>query len=278
MSTDPTVQQMRQQIMPYMPDQDCAALDCELLLASAMGCEPSEILAKPEQVLDHPIQKKLAQLVSRRSKNEPMAYIMSHWGFMDISLYLTQDVLVPRPETELLVELMLSLPLAQQSVILDLGTGSGAIALATAKNKPDWHVIATDISQRALKIAAHNKNQLVLGNVHLVCADWLNGLSGPFDLIVSNPPYIAQADPHLADLKFEPQQALLAGKEGMDHLHQIIRTAGEYLNCGGWLLLEHGHDQQHQTRQALKTTGFVQIQSHYDLNGHPRVASGRRKQ
>lgn len=268
-----TVYQARSAIQPLMPDADSAKIDCELLLAHAIGCNLTSLLAEPDRMLNSSAQSTLDQWAERRNKGEPIAYILASAGFMDITLQVNAHVLIPRPETEMLVNLLLDSPLPKKSQILDLGTGSGAIALAVAHARPDWHILATDISLNALAVAQANSVRLAIHNVDFICAGWCNGCAdGAFDAIVANPPYIAQDDKHLHNLRFEPELALTAGHDGLLHINTIINT--HCLRAGGWLLLEHGHTQQQQVQKALIEAGFIDIQTHHDLNGHPRVSLG----
>ena len=269
-----TIYQARAAIQPLMPDADSAHIDCELLLAHAIGCNLTSLLAEPDRALNSSAQSALDRCVERRNTGEPIAYIIGSVGFMDLELQVDSRVLIPRPETEMLVNLLLTIPLPKKPQILDLGTGSGAIALAIAHAKPDWHILATDISLNALAVAQANSIRLAINNVDFICAGWCNGCAdGAFDAIVANPPYIAWGDEHLYDLRFEPELALTAGHDGLLHSNTIINA--HPLRAGGWLLLEHGYDQQQQIQKALTEAGFIDIQTRHDLNGHPRISLGR---
>jgi len=219
-------------------------------------------------------QTQFQQGLQRLLDNEPLAYVTGCQAFHGLELQITPDVLVPRADTETLVNWALALDLPPARV-LDLGTGSGAIALALKHQRPDWSVQAVDQSQQALAVAQANAQRLQL-EVVFTQSDWLAQVQGRFDLIVSNPPYIAQGDPHLPGLVHEPQSALVSGPQGLDDLQTIIAQAPHYLNDQGWLLLEHGYDQAAAVCELLRQKGFTQVQSRNDLAGIARCSGGRR--
>ncbi len=256
-----------------------ARLDAELLLAHVLEATRAslgahgEVRPAPERVLRY------QELIERRARGEPIAYLTGEREFWSLSLTVTADVLVPRPETELAVERCLALYGAQSINAADLGTGSGAIALALAHERPAWRIVATDRSVAALGVARANATRLGLHQVRFACGDWLGAL-GPdgqscFDLIVSNPPYVAAGDPHLRDLGYEPAGALTPGLSGMEALEAILRSAPPYLVRGGWLVLEHGHDQGARLAGALVAAGYARVRSHADLAGHDRVTEAQ---
>lgn len=249
------------------------AREARLLLAAAAGLSQSAVLAFPERPLCGESEKAFFSFVSRRSAGEPIAYILGRKEFYGLELEVDASVLVPRPETELLVELALQ---RRFSSVLDLGTGCGAIALALKRRRPEARVVASDESAAALELA--RRNALRLGaELELRRGHWLEPFAGErFDLVVSNPPYVAAGDPHLADLGFEPARALLAGPDGLDALREIARTAPRHLNPGGWLLVEHGIGQEDALRRLLQQAGLEALQSWPDLSGIARVAGGRR--
>ncbi len=212
-------------------------------------------------------------LVQRRLRNEPIAYLTGSQDFHGLNLSVDPRVLVPRPDTETLVDWALSLDLEQANV-LDLGTGSGAIALALKHARPSWVLSAVDASADALAVAQANAQALGLA-VHFQHGHWLNGVQGQFELIVSNPPYIAEGDPHLPALIAEPLQALVSGIDGLDDIRQIVAQAPSCLTAGGWLLLEHGFDQAPAVQDLLIQTGFAQVQSRKDLAGLARCTGGQ---
>ena len=195
-----------------------------------------------------------------------------------MSLKVSEATLIPRPETELLVELAIALPLEHAALVADLGTGTGAVALALASERPLWQISAVDACPDALTLAEHNRRELGFDNVRVLQSDWFSALAGSrFDLVVSNPPYIDEADTHLqqGDVRFEPVSALVATDGGFGDLAVIIQNAGEHLNAGGWLLLEHGWQQGEMVRQLMKQAGFLAVTSHSDLAGRERVTVGR---
>ena len=212
-------------------------------------------------------------LVQRRLRHEPIAYLTGAQAFHGLNLAIDHRVLVPRPDTETLVDWALALDLAQARV-LDLGTGSGAVALALKHARPAWTVSAVDISPEALALAQHNAQTLGL-SVHFRLGHWLKGIQGQFELIVSNPPYIAEDDPHLQALSSEPRQALVSGADGLDDIRQIVSQAPSHLVAGGWLLLEHGFDQAPACQALLLQAGFVQVHSRKDLAGMVRCTGGQ---
>ena len=243
----------------------------------------SALLSRDDMPLNIEAMAEWKALEARRLTGEPIAYIIGKRGFHNIELYVAPGVLIPRPETELLVEIGLReiKRLSISTKILDLGTGSGAIALAIAHEVPNAQITATDQSIQALEIAKKNADSLNLtSRVHFFQGSWYEALNGDvsFDIILSNPPYIAAQDSHLqqGDLRFEPASALTDHGSGLTCLEQIISGAQAYLNQNGLLALEHGFDQSEAVVALMKTTGFRDIQTHLDLGGHYRVASGRK--
>ena len=212
-------------------------------------------------------------LVQRRLHNEPIAYLTGSQDFHGLKLVVDPRVLVPRPDTETLVDWALSLNI-EQATVLDLGTGSGAIALALKHARPSWNLSAVDASADALLVAGANAQTLSL-QVNFVHGNWFSGLQGTFDLIVSNPPYIAEDDPHLPALRSEPRQALVSGVDGLDDIRYIIEQAPHHLNRGAWLLLEHGFDQASAVQDLLIQAGFTQVHSRVDLAGIERCSGGQ---
>lgn len=232
------------------------------------------LLLHDTRVLTHEQQTQFQQGLERLMANEPLAYLTGWQTFHGLELQVTPDVLVPRADTETLVDWALSLGLDQASV-LDLGTGSGAIALALKHQRPGWLVNAVDHSAKALAVAQANAHLLQL-EVVFTQSDWFSRIQGKFDLIVANPPYIAQGDTHLPALVYEPQSALVSGPQGLDDLQTIIAQAPDYLNPQAWLLLEHGYDQAAAVCELLRQNGFIQVQSRNDLAGIARCSGGRR--
>lgn len=261
-----------------LPDSPTARLDAELLLAAALGKPRSFLHTWPERIVSTEAALTFAAYLKRRLTGEPVAYILGQQGFWKLDLDVAPHTLIPRPETEMLVEAALELvPGFAPVSLLDLGTGSGAIALALANERPVWNVTAVDRVPEAVVLAERNRKRLHLDNVTVVESQWFSALEGQhFDLIISNPPYISSNDPHLAqgDVRFEPSSALVAGADGLDDLRQIIAQAPTYLNSDGWLLLEHGYDQGAAVRELLVSHGFERVKTRRDLGDHERITFG----
>ena len=251
-------------------------LEAQLLLLHALGRTSQErawLLAHDDETLSITAQQGWQNALARRRAGEPVAYITGWAAFYGLELQVDARVLCPRADTETLVDWALALlPLAAH--VIDLGTGSGAVALALKHQRLDVHMHARDISAEALAVARANARRLGL-EIEFSEGTWLEGLSEPFDAIVSNPPYIADADPHLAALRHEPLNALTSGPDGLDDLRTIIAQAPACLKHGGWLLLEHGYDQAAAVRQLLQANGFFDVQSRQDLAGIERCSGGR---
>ena len=252
-------------------------LDGQMLLLHALGRAPHDrawLLAHDGDALDTAAHTRFDAALQRRLRGEPLAYITGHQEFYGLDLHVDARVLCPRADTETLVDWALEV-LRPAARVLDLGTGSGAIALAIKHQRPDVQMHARDFSADALAVAQANAQRLGL-DVAFSQGSWLDGLTGDFDAIVSNPPYIAAADPHLAALTHEPLQALASGADGLDDLRAIIQQAPAYLAPGGWLLLEHGYDQAQAVCDLLRGAGFADVQSRPDLAGIARCSGGRR--
>jgi len=262
-----------------LPDSPTARLDVELLLAAALGKPRSFLHTWPERIVSSEAALKFASYLQRRQTGEPVAYILGQQGFWKLDLEVAPHTLIPRPETEMLVEAALELvPAFAESRVLDLGTGTGAIALALASERPVWQVTAVDRVLEAVALAERNRQRLQLNNAKVLSSHWFDSVEGKrFDLIISNPPYIAAEDPHLVtgDVRFEPNSALVAGADGLDDLRLIIDQAPAHLNPEGWLLLEHGYDQGAAVRDLLSSHGFEKIQTRRDLGDHERITFGR---
>ena len=260
-------------------------LDAELLLAHVLDKQRSYLFTWPEQLLDCAQVSAFRQLVSRRQTGVPVAYLTGHREFWHLTLKVTEATLIPRPDTELLVELALNPELLsgqEPSAIIrvaDLGTGTGAIALALASERPHWDIVAIDKSPEALAVARENAANNQIANILFLEGSWCAPLTqGALNLIVSNPPYIASDDPHLktGDVRFEPIPALASGADGLEDIRRIAKQSLPCLVPGGWLLLEHGYDQGALVRAVLAHAGFGQIRTEADLAGHDRVTLARR--
>ena len=253
--------------------------EAELLLVHVLGRSHAWLYAHGTDVLAPGDEARFAELVARRVAGEPVAYLTGRRGFWSLDLQVGPGTLIPRPETELLVELALErLPADVPVRVADLGTGSGAIALAIASERPAARVVATDASAAALEVARANAGALGLSRVEFRHGDWFAPLAGErYDLVASNPPYIADGDPHLGqgDLRHEPASALASGPDGLADLRALVGAAPVHLQPGGWLLLEHGHDQGAAVRVLLHEAAFGEVATAVDLEGRERVSLGR---
>jgi len=250
--------------------------EARLLLAAATGFSEASVLAHPERELPASAEAQFREFAARRARGEPIAYILGEKEFYGLALAVDPAVLIPRPETELLVELALA---CAPTSVLDLGTGSGAIALVLKRQLPHAHVVAVEASARALAVARRNAAKLGL-DVDFRHGRWFEAVDGErFDLVLSNPPYVAEGDPHLAqgDLRFEPREALVGGADGLDAIREIIRSAPAHLKPGGRLLLEHGLGQDAAVKSLLMEAGLEGVMTWPDLAGIARVTGGRLK-
>ena len=274
--------------MQHARQQGVDRLDAQILLCTVLHKPHSWLIAHDSDLLAASDQARFLDFLQRRLDGEPVAYIVGDKAFFGLNLAVSPDVLIPRPDTETLVEWAIDVLNAAHPVgpanstephpawVLDLGTGSGAIALAIQHQRPDAQVTAVDASEAALHMAQSNATKLNLP-VRFLHGSWLTPVAGErFDLIVSNPPYIADDDPHMAALSHEPRQALTSGPDGLDDLRQIIAAAPSHLSSGGWLLLEHGYDQAVAVAQLLVTQGFINVSTRFDLGGQPRCTGGQK--
>ncbi len=257
-------------------------LEAEVLLSSLLDKPRTYLVAWPEMQLSPEQTESFISMLERRATHEPIAYITGCREFWSLNLEVTPDTLIPRPETETLVELALEhIPQGSPLNIVDLGTGSGAIAAAIASERPRCNIVATDFSTNTLRVAERNFHRLGLNNIRTSLGEWCHALppGEQFDIIVSNPPYVAEGDGHLAQdgLPWEPQRALRSGDDGLDDISRIITGTPDHITAGGWLILEHGFDQGERVRSLLEQAGFSAIHTGQDLSGHDRVTAGRRE-
>jgi release factor glutamine methyltransferase len=251
-------------------------LDAQLLLAHVLGVSRARLRSHPETAPGTQAAGRYRALIERRGSGEPVAYLTGEKDFWTLRLKVSPAVLVPRPESELLVERALVLWPSEHARVADLGTGSGAIALALASERPAWRVLASDVSADALQVARGNAAALGISGVEFRLGSWFEPLRDErFELLVSNPPYIGAADAHLAHLSYEPRLALTPGSDALACLTAIIRGAGRHLAPGGWLLLEHGATQAEEVRRELVLAGMRHVRSHRDLAGFERMTEGQ---
>ncbi|WP_404377211.1 peptide chain release factor N(5)-glutamine methyltransferase [Vreelandella aquamarina] len=259
-------------------------IDAEVLMAFVAGRSRTWLYTWGDRECPPWEHARFDALVAARAQGQPVAYLTGEREFWGLPLATSPNTLIPRPDTETLVEAALARAAAPAGRLLDLGTGTGAIALAFASEKPGWQVVGADIRPEAVALATRNAQSLNITNATFLVSDWFSALAPPssgsrFEIIVSNPPYIAADDPHLAqgDVRFEPRSALVAEADGMADLLHLITTAQAYLLPGGWLALEHGYRQAPRVRQALSQAGYLNVESVQDLGGHERVTLGRIK-
>lgn len=260
---------------------DTAVLDMELLLSHALDVDRAWLKTWPEHILLSAQVSIFEDLFARRLTGEPIAFIIGSQGFWSLDLKVTPQTLIPRPETELLVETSLALDLPADCRAIDLGTGTGAIALALAKERPNWQLTAVDSEPAAVKLAELNSHYCQIDNVMVYQSDWFSqvpllGRLSNYHLIVSNPPYIEIDDPHLmqGDVRFEPASALVSGVDGLDDLREVINSSVKYLETFGWLLVEHGYRQGSAVRELFKAAGFITIETLTDFNQLERITMG----
>ncbi|MBI3562137.1 MAG: peptide chain release factor N(5)-glutamine methyltransferase [Gammaproteobacteria bacterium] len=263
-----------------LPCSDSARLDVEVLLAHAIRQPREHLHTWPEYELTPAQYAEFSALINKRRDGWPVAYLTGHQAFWTLDLLVTPATLIPRPETELLVETALQLlPAQPPRTVIDMGTGSGAIALAIGKERLHWQIHAVDVSGDALDVARNNAQRHRIHNVTFHHSNWLTSLPGDLraDIIVSNPPYIAERDPHLqqGDVRFEPATALVAGIDGLDAIRTLLATGHTHLQTNAWLVIEHGYDQATATQQLFAQHHFQEIQQQRDLAGHLRVTAGK---
>ena len=265
-------------IADALPQQDSALLDSKILLCYCLNCEQSYLHTWPEKHLTQAQLQQFSALVAQRSVGHPIAHLIGYRDFWSLRLQVTTATLIPRPETELVVETALELSLANNARVLDLGTGTGAIALALGKERPAWQISGIDKSHDAVSLARSNAILNRLERVTFKQSDWFSQVAQQqFDLIVSNPPYVEQQSPYLleGDVKFEPLSALTSGEDGLHDIRFIVAQATQYLSDGAYLLLEHGYKQDIMVRNIFESNAYADIKSIVDLNDLPRVTMAR---
>lgn len=260
-----------------LTDSSSPDVDVQVLLCHVLECSPVKLMTSPEAELTALQWQRFAELIERREQGEPVAHLTGKRGFWTLDLAVDASTLIPRPDTELLVSLALS-KLQSGMWVADLGTGSGAIVLSLAAEKPDVHFVATDLQAAAVRLAQTNARQHQIENVQFLQGAWLGGFrQRVFDLIVSNPPYIEAHDPHLSqgDVRYEPRTALVSGEDGLMDIRQIVTQASRHLKTGGWLLVEHGYDQSLRVQALFREAGFDAISAHQDFGGQDRAVMGQ---
>ncbi|MCW8941694.1 MAG: peptide chain release factor N(5)-glutamine methyltransferase [Gammaproteobacteria bacterium] len=275
------IQKALQQAGKELADSSPSAiLDAQVLLTHVLRCNTAHLAAWPEKTLSEDQLADFQKLVNRRQQGVPVAHLTGSREFWSLDFSVDDSTLIPRPETETLVEYLLdNFGNRENLKLLDMGTGTGAIAISIAKEKPGWEIVASDISEQALKLARQNCNDHDTGNVTLIHSDWFHTIDQEnFDIIISNPPYIASDDPHLTqgDVRFEPQSALSSGATGMDDIEHICSHAKEYLLQDGWLIVEHGYNQKQLVTDCFSRNDFTEITQQLDLSGHTRMTAGRK--
>tara|TARA_R110001583_G_scaffold50732_7_gene158451 strand:- start:748 stop:1602 length:855 start_codon:yes stop_codon:yes gene_type:complete len=276
LSIEQIINQFSQQLMV---NSDTAKLDVELLLARSLGKDRTYLYTWSDKPVTEKEEITFKALFARRLKGEPVAYILEQQAFWDLELKTAEHTLIPRADTETLIEWVLELAdaLPECAKVIDLGTGTGAIALSLAHEFPLWEVQGVDVIPQAVELAQHNAILNQLERVLFFQSSWFDQVEGRFDLIVSNPPYIDPDDEHLAqgDVRFEPKSALVADNKGLADLELIAEHSRDYLVEGGWLLMEHGYDQQSAVQQLLITLGYQHVATRIDLGGNPRITGGQ---
>ena len=277
-----TVADLLQRHNELSPASDTALLDTELLLCHSLSVDRAWLKTWPDKILSAPDMQRFEQLFRRRLEGEPVTFIIGSQGFWTLDLKVSPHTLIPRPETELLVETAMQLELPNNSQVLDLGTGTGAIALALASEYPQWQMTAVDVQASAVELAEQNRLACRLKNVTIYQSDWFAAVANRqpqtlFNLIVSNPPYIEIDDAHLfeGDVRFEPASALVSGTQGLDDLQLVIGQSSGFLAPAGWLLVEHGHAQGLAVRGLFNEAGYVLVETRQDYNQLDRITLGR---
>lgn len=258
---------------------DSPRLDAEILLAHVLGCDRSHLIAWPDKELETDQREQFENLLEKRIHGTPIAYLTGSREFWSLDMVVSDDTLIPRPETETLVEYVLEqFPADLSFKLLDAGTGSGAIAIAIASERPGWKLFASDIDQASVQLAQRNADKHGIDNIEFLHSDWFDDIEQKdFDIIISNPPYIAESDPHLSqgDVRFEPRRALTSGRNGMDAIEHLCQHAVKHMKPGGRLIVEHGYDQADMVYECFHRNGFINIEQTCDPGGHVRMTAGR---
>lgn len=275
------IRQALQQASKQLADSSPSAmLDSQVLLTHVLQCNTAHLAAWPEKTLSDTQLADFLQLLKQRQQGVPVAHLTGSREFWSLDFSVDDSTLIPRPETETLVEFILEkFADIDRLKLLDMGTGTGAIAISVAKQKPDWKIIASDVSEQALSLAAKNSSDNLTANVTLVHSNWFDAIAqDDFNIIVSNPPYIASDDPHLSqgDVRFEPRSALSSGETGMDDIEHICSQAKDHLLKNGWLIVEHGYNQKQLVSDCFTRNGFKEIEQRQDLSGHTRMTAGKK--
>lgn len=277
MSNTKTISSLLNWAKTQLLDSSSPLVDARVLLCHCSGLTPTYLLTWPEKELDPTVYGSFVELIAKRKQGHPVAYLIGYRDFWTLRLKVSSNTLIPRPETELLVETSLRLDLPEQAKVLDLGTGTGAVALALAAERPNWAIFAVDSQPDAVKLAQQNAKDHQLTNVTIFQSNWFDSIEQQdFDLIVSNPPYVESDSIYLqrGDVRFEPLSALTSGKTGLDDIYRICNQAGPFLQQGSSLVFEHGHTQSKQVISILEAAGFSQCKTINDLSGLPRITSG----
>ncbi len=260
-----------------LSESDDARLDSQVLLAYALNVSRTWLFTWPDKVLDGATLTAFNAVIEERKSGTPIAYITGYRDFWSLRLKVTPDTLIPRADTELLVETALTLKNVEKPCdVIDLGTGTGAIALSLANECPSWRITATDINPKTLAVAKENAQTLELG-VSFKESAWFDAINDRYDLVISNPPYIESDDPHLqqGDLRFEPAGALASGQDGLDDIRRLVQQAPKHLKKDGYLLLEHGYQQAEAVRSLMAKAGYIEIETHQDIEDRDRVTLGK---